>query len=187
MIRYDENEGLIALHKEFYILYNMGKGGIIIMATTDSKYSAELITNWLLSQSEMSPKKLQKMLYYCYSWVLTLMNDKEKGIENKLFKEKFEAWVHGPVIPSIYNKYRENGYNDIPKLHEPVVIEDQEILDILQQVYEEYGHFTGNQLESISHQEDPWINSRKGYGPFEASDVEIVDEDIFNCYIQRVI
>lgn len=155
-----------------------------------NRYSADLIARWLLSQSEMSPKKLQKMLYYCYSWVLTLMNDEEdraeEGFENKLFDEEFQAWVHGPVIPEIYNVYREYGYNDIPQLGEVVEIPDADILDILEQVYEEYGHYTGNELESISHQEEPWAVAREGLEPFEASNNRITDEAIFNYYIQRV-
>lgn len=152
----------------------------------ENKYTAETIAEWLLSKSEMSPKKLQKMLYYCYSWTLTLMNDQEDKINNKLFNDKFEAWVHGPVIPAIYQKYRSHGGIDIPKLEKEVEIEDEDILDILEQVFETYGGFTGNELESISHQEDPWLNARSGLEVYEGSDRKIGDQEIFDYYIQRV-
>ncbi|MDX1701345.1 MAG: DUF4065 domain-containing protein [Melioribacteraceae bacterium] len=156
------------------------------MTTQTNKYSAELIAEWLLSKSEMSPKKLQKMLYYCYSWTLTLLNEREDELKNKLFDDEFEAWVHGPVVRSVYDKYRPFGYTDIPKSDKAVPIDDEEVLDILHQVFDEYGAFSGNDLESISHQEDPWIIAREGKGPFEASDQTITDESIFNYYIQRV-
>lgn len=156
------------------------------MKMITSKYTAELIADWLLTKSEMSPKKLQKMLYYCYSWVLTLMNEKDDSLDNKLFDEKFEAWVHGPVIPSIYAKYRDYGYDDIPKKEKSVDIEDEDILDILEQVYEVYGNYSGNELESITHQEDPWKNARKDLKPFEAGNTVIPDSEIFSYYIKRV-
>lgn len=152
-----------------------------------NKYTAETIADWLLTKSEMSPKKLQKMLYYSYTWVLTLMNEREDKLENELFDEEFEAWVHGPVIPIIYNKYRPYGYQDIPKVTKEIEIEDEDIVDILEQVYETYGGYTGNQLESISHQEDPWIEAREGKEPYEACNEVISKETIFNYYIQRVV
>ena len=33
------------------------------------------IAKWFLSQSSMTPKKLQKMVYYAYAWFITLMNE----------------------------------------------------------------------------------------------------------------
>jgi uncharacterized phage-associated protein len=157
-----------------------------IMPSPTNKYSAEIIAAWLLSKSEMSPKKLQKMLYYCYSWTLTLLNEREDHWKNKLFDDEFEAWVHGPVVRSIYDKYRPFGYTDIPKSEDPVPIDDDEVHDILNQVFDEYGAYSGNELESISHQETPWIIAREGKEPFEASDEVISDESIYNYYIQRV-
>ncbi|MGX7593647.1 Panacea domain-containing protein [Planococcus plakortidis] len=153
----------------------------------ESKYTAETIADWLLSKSEMSPKKLQKMLYYSYTWVLTLMNEAEESLENELFEEDFEAWVHGPVIPSIYQKYRPYGYQDIPKSNKEVEIDDEEIVDILEQVYATYGGYNGNELESISHQEKPWLEAREGKEPYEACNDIISKETIFNFYIQRVV
>lgn len=151
-----------------------------------SKYTAETIAKWLLSQEQMSPKKLQKMLYYCYVWTLTLSNEKEDGIRNTLFDEDFKAWVHGPVIPSIYHAYKDHGYSDIPKIDEQINIEDAEVLEILQQVFEEYGSFSGNELESISHQEDPWQITRGDRDTYEACNEVITDQLMFDYYIQRV-
>lgn len=61
------------------------------------------------SVSEMTPKKLQKMLYYCYSWHLALTaenEDTEEILSSRLFDATFEAWAHGPVIPEVYNAYK---------------------------------------------------------------------------------
>ncbi|GIP63381.1 hypothetical protein J32TS6_19360 [Virgibacillus pantothenticus] len=149
-------------------------------------YNLEDVINWFLSKDSMSPKKLQKLLYYAYSWTLTLQNEDVDDLGNKLFASKFEAWVHGPVIPSVYQDYREYGYQNIPQKTENEIIFDDEIEDVLQQVWEEYGDYTGNQLETITHQEDPWLNAREGYSPVERCNVPITDKDIFEYYIQQV-
>lgn len=43
--------------------------------------------------------KLQKLLYYAQAWHLALRNA-------PLFDEDFQAWVHGPVLPSQYLRFR---------------------------------------------------------------------------------
>lgn len=144
------------------------------------------VANFYLSKAPMSPKKLQKILYYAYSWYLTLTNEDVRELDNKLFEERFEAWVHGPVIPEIYKKYRGYGSKDITESEEIIGEFDTDTLGILNDVWEVYGHFNGNELESITHQEDPWLNARGNCSYFEISQRELSDEDIFKCYITRV-
>lgn len=151
----------------------------------DGFYNVADVIDWFLSKDSMSPKKLQKLLYYAYSWTLTLQNEDANSLDNKLFNHKFEAWVHGPVVPEIYHDFKGFGYHDIDKRNEKVIFDD-EIEDILNQVWEVYGDFTGNQLESITHQEAPWINARDGKNSLERSRTELSDTDIFEYYIQEV-
>ena len=61
------------------------------------------VADWFLGKDSMSPKKLQKIVYYAYAWVLTLMNESENDLDIKLFDSRIEAWVHGPVIPELYH------------------------------------------------------------------------------------
>ncbi|MEH7503302.1 type II toxin-antitoxin system antitoxin SocA domain-containing protein [Neobacillus drentensis] len=144
------------------------------------------VINWFLSKESMSPKKLQKLLYYAYSWFLTLQNESSEDLENRLFVAEFEAWVHGPVIYSVYDQFREKGYRPIEQFQGNIPVFDAETTDILEQVWEEYGHFTGNELESITHQESPWIRAREGFSPLDRCDVAISDRDIFECYVERL-
>ncbi|MGP3638801.1 Panacea domain-containing protein [Lentilactobacillus hilgardii] len=151
------------------------------------EYSADEVAKWFLSRTSMSPKKLQKMLYYAYSWVLTLMNDSSQNLQNRLFNENFEAWVHGPVVRSIYAKYANWGYQDINDCvgkESPKFPDDIE--DILKQVSHVYGKYTADELESITHQEEPWKKARKGLSALDSSNQCISDQDIFNYYIRRV-
>lgn len=149
------------------------------------EYTADQVANWFLSRSSMSPKKLQKMLYYAYSWVLTLTNDSADNLQNRLFNDKFEAWVHGPVIRSIYGEYAPWGYSEIDKKVETPKF-DPDIEDILKQVMDVYNKYTADELESITHQEKPWQEARKGLSPLELGKSNLNDKVIFNYYIKRV-
>ncbi|MCZ3747079.1 DUF4065 domain-containing protein [Limosilactobacillus vaginalis] len=153
-----------------------------------SQYTYDEVADWFLSKGEgkISPKKLQKLVYYAYAWTLTLLNDSAKGLDNRLFDDAhFEAWVHGPVIHELYNEYSKYGFNPIDKIvSQPHFTEDVE--DILQQVWDVYGNYTADELESMTHQEEPWKNARKGLSPLESSSNKISDKDIFECYVQRV-
>lgn len=65
--------------------WSVSENIIMIYLTVDE------VINWLLLQQSMTPKKLQKMLYYCYAWGLIFFNKDGSNIENKLFDAKFEA------------------------------------------------------------------------------------------------
>lgn len=148
-------------------------------------YSVEDVISWFLARNSMSPKKLQKLLYYAYSWTLTLENEDENELNNRLFEEGFEAWVHGPVIPRIYREYRHLGYREIEQETDTPVFQE-DIESILNQVWDVYGDFTGDELESITHQESPWRNAREGFKPLDRCNEEIKDKDIFECYGERL-
>src|SRR5260221_3271487 len=56
--------------------------------------------------SFISNLKLQKLVYYAQAWHLGI-----KGAP--LFQEDFQAWVHGPVIPELYQKYKSFAWQPI--------------------------------------------------------------------------
>lgn len=142
------------------------------------------IANWFISKGNISQKKLQRLVYYSYAWYLTLMNEKENELFERLFEEKPEAWMHGPTYPCLYEKYKHYGSDPIDSNVETIKFnEDTE--DILNQIWDVYGQYNGNELESIACQEDPWINARKNSSPLESSCNNIEDEEIFNYYIKQ--
>lgn len=144
--------------------------------------SVEDVISFLLTKESMTPKKLQKMLYYCYSWALVILNENPEELEIELFNDKFEAWVHGPVIRKVYSSYKSFGYQEIP--YNPIgnYSLPKEVEEILDQVWAVYGGYSGNQLESISHQEAPWLKARKGLAEYEGTDREIDVFDIYDFY-----
>ncbi|MGJ5681036.1 Panacea domain-containing protein [Staphylococcus equorum] len=142
------------------------------------------IVNWLLSKQSMSPKKLQKMLYYAQAWTVTLTNEQEDTEKNKLFNENFQAWVHGPVIPEVYHEYKEYGYSNIPQISNSPKLEE-DVQNILEQIIEVYGGYNGNELENLTHQEEPWLNARNDFSPLELCQEVITVDDMFEYYIKQ--
>jgi uncharacterized phage-associated protein len=134
-----------------------------------------------LTIESMTPKKLQKLCYYAYAWYLTLHGE-------HLFKNNFQAWIHGPVDPDLYNEYREHGWREIPRVDElPNAIADRpEIVEFLEEVYDSYGHLDGDQLEYLTHQEDPWVMARGGLPPYEPSRNPI-DDGVIVRYYSKVL
>lgn len=150
-------------------------------------YELDDVVQWFLSKGSMSPKKLQKLLYYAYSWTLTLTNESIDDLRNKLFEENFEAWVHGPVIPEVYQRFKHYGYADIVLDEVHNVKFDEDIENILNQVWDVYGGYSGNELESITHQEKPWLIARNGLPVLEPSRNKISDVDIFSYYLKEMM
>lgn len=148
-------------------------------------YKALDIANWFIDKGGISPKKLQKLVYYAYAWYLTLMNENEYELNNRLFAERAEAWIHGPVFPSLYREYKKYGSESIDS-NVNVKNFNFDTEDLLNQIWDIYGKYNGNELESISHQEDPWINARQGCYMYQASNKVIEDRDIFVYYSQRL-
>lgn len=152
------------------------------------KYSYNDVANWFLlkGKGKITPKKLQRLVYYAYAWVLTLLNDSSEELNIRLFDDaKFEAWIHGPALRDLHAEYASYGFENIDEPKEqPAFVEDVE--DILEQVWEVYGNYTANQLESMTHQEKPWRNARKDLSPSDSSSTLIDDRDIFNYYVKRI-
>ncbi len=141
------------------------------------QYSIFDISDWFLSKEAMTPKKLQKLSYYFEAWChalfgCSLIND-----------TRFEAWIHGPVSPDLYKKYREYGWNDIEQTKDNSELFDDKTLELLESVWVTYGDKSANELEALTHSETPWKNARKGLDETEPSDNEILAEDMREYYL----
>lgn len=142
------------------------------------------VAKWFLSQESMTPKKLQKMLYYAKAWSLVFFNDDEAHLDNSIFPEDFEAWVHGPVNWDIYQQYKPYGYHEIDKVdpQDAPTITNPDLLDLLHQIMDVYDKYDGNTLEKLTHQETPWQNARGDAKPLDTVSRSISDKDMYNYY-----
>lgn len=136
------------------------------------------IANWFLSQRSMTHKKLQKLCYYAQAWHLALLN-------KKLFENKFQAWVHGPVNRELYDEYTNYGWNLIPQIKSPNKYIPHDTLEVLESVLFTYGEYSAGDLEYKTHQEKPWQEARNGLGEWEASQ-NIINEETMRDYYRNI-
>jgi uncharacterized phage-associated protein len=134
---------------------------------------------WIANEtgSFISNLKLQKLVYYAQAWHIALYN-------NPLFEEDFEAWVHGPVVPSLYQKYKSFGWQPISEDVAPGLPND--VLQFLDEVAEEYFACDAYELEQMTHAEDPWNWARGDLAPDEPSNEVIKKEWMKEFYGARV-
>ena len=129
--------------------------------------------------------KLQKLLYYCQAWNLAIHNE-------QLFNEQFQAWIHGPVSRSIYNRFRDSKslYSQVDESDIQSAFNIQSIPDrdksLIDSVLEVYAEYTGTQLEQLTHNEEPWLKARQYHTPSQRCE-EIIDEEVMrSCYASRL-
>lgn len=126
------------------------------------KYNAIDIANWFLNENRkqmnfedseyITNLKLQKLLYYAQGYYLSQKNE-------SLIKEDFLAWEHGPVIRTIYDKFKRYGSNGIQYEDDYNDNLDEETNSILKKVYNHFAQYTAWKLRDMTHNEEPWKNT----------------------------
>lgn len=94
--------------------------------------------------------KLQKLLYYQQGYHLAAFG-------TPLFEEEIEAWMYGPVVPSIYKEYAKYGRGALPIGKNPIPLTDEEE-DLFNQVYDTYIDYSAIGLMKLTHKETPWLS-----------------------------
>ncbi len=154
----------------------MGKVNYVLTSTDE-------VANYFLCKSGMTQKKLQKLVYYAYAWFIALHNEKCDEITNILFPEKPEAWVHGPVFPSLYTQYKNFNWDEIP-LKEDCKFKNfnSNLISFLDEVWEVFGKMSADRLELMTHNEEPWKRARGNCSRMTPSKNNIDSKIIFNYY-----
>ena len=130
---------------------------------------------------EVTPLMLQKLLYFSQGVYSALYG-------KPIFEEDCRAWVHGPVYPEVYELFRDFKYNPIDDARfallegtEDALTDDEKrVIDL---VVNTFGMYGGKVLEKITHNEDPWLEARKGYGDSIPSSELLPKERIMKYYI----
>ncbi len=125
--------------------------------------------------------KLQKLVYYAQAWYLVFF-DKE------LYNNTIEAWIHGPVVPSLYQEYKKFGFKEIKlpisNLSEINLPEDIKVH--LNDVWDAYGIYDSKYLEMLTHCEEPWQEARLGLDADEPGNQEISTDTMKKYYTFRM-
>jgi uncharacterized phage-associated protein len=120
-----------------------------------AQYSALQIAKWFTAwansnDADLTNMKLQKLLYYAQGRYLA-------ETEKPLFDDEIEAWSHGPVVPSVYHAFKDNGPGDIPPAADFEFSSiDRDTTKFLQKIWNTYGGIATWKLRNMTHNEDPW-------------------------------
>lgn len=121
-------------------------------------------------RKEISPAidhlKLQKLVYLAQALRLA-------AYDQKLFDEKIEAWPLGPVISSVYQEFKPNGANIIPKEQGSCDGIDNETKEFLRQIWLEFGKYSSIQLVNLTHRHRPWQVAREKGVPIDEEDMRV--------------
>ncbi|MCL9804966.1 DUF4065 domain-containing protein [Flavobacterium amniphilum] len=128
----------------------------------------------------MTPMKIIKLVYIAHGWSLGLYN-------KPLITESPQAWKYGPVIPSLYDEFRQYGNQkiDIPVPENP--IQDEKTNKLLEKIWNTYGKYTAIQLSAMTHEpETPWsITWEKAKKQYKTLNLTIPDNLIQEHYTAK--
>ena len=147
-------------------------------------------TNNTLKKDNLTPIKLQKIMYYVYVNCLVKHNI-------KLFNQPIEKWKFGPVISDVYHSFKVYGTNHIDTVingyefsdgedggfefkiipFDKSEIEESSVVSEIQFVIDKLINVGPFELVEKTHREDPWKNFEprilKGEKSLYYSDEEI--------------
>lgn len=131
-------------------------------------YSAMQVANAFIQKAQegkipnLTPMKLQKLLFFAQSWYL-------KNNKSRLFNDEFIRWPYGPVVQSVYYAFAKNRGTEIKhKAKNSLGVdfdfrlnrEDEFFLD---ELINAYGEYTGWQLSDMTHaQGGAWEKGKLG-------------------------
>ena len=121
---------------------------------------------------EITPFKLQKLLYFVYAYALVVL-------EMKLWNDSFEKWSIGPILPEVFFHYSPYGNKQIDKTNNEIEFEtlpDWERVELECLMLEVHQKFTDFELVPIACS-DPWKKT--------PDNAKISDQDIIDYYSQN--
>ena len=151
------------------------------------------IAKYILTKKECTHLKLQKLVYFCYAEYLTT--------HDKLFEDTIYAFRYGPVVESVYEKYKFFGSEKIANEDNEQNICIKSSLElparsritfaknglskwyVVDEVLKKYGDLTAGELVNLTHKKNtPWYVS-----PKEENYSEISDENILKYHKNETI
>lgn len=135
-------------------------------------YSAIDIARYVINYSwdidaPLSNLKLQKLLYLIQGNFLRIL-------KRPCFEDDIEAWKYGPVVPTVYSKFKRYGSNNINRIEyiyefesnkfeaikkdfKPILSDDE--AQIIHEVVLACKDYSANYLVTLTHSQSPWIKS----------------------------
>ena len=106
-----------------------------------------------------------------------------------MFEDEIEAWVHGRVLPVVYDTYKHFKWTPIirhdlslEEIKRQFSTEQQELLD---DIIEVYLPKTAYELEQMTRDDGPWVIARDGLEPDKASHKVITHDAMQKYFVER--
>lgn len=113
------------------------------------------VAKYIIKSLPVDNLKLQKLLYYSQAVSLVYYDKKP------LFREDIEAWDYGPVVPLVYQVYKQHGFEILPINEDEESALNFEELKAVDMALSCFGVLSGPALINQTHYEDPWKNAYK--------------------------
>ena len=150
---------------------------------TSRKYYPVSLANYFVDRlSFVDNVILNKLVYITYGIGYALY-------DREFFEEEIQAWMYGPVIPSIYHAFKGYGFGNITDISEYFNIlnpleklqEDKQLLGVLKSVKDEYGSMDRREIVERTHAlGTPWYK----YYKKNIRHIVIPKEEIKNYYMR---
>lgn len=152
----------------------------------DRKLKGIDIAKYILTKKKCSHLKLEKLVYFCYAEYMHIFKE-------KLFSDKIYAFKYGPVVESVYEKYKgqkeeidgsdiKDDY-DVMSLRSRVLFAHDGVkkLEVIERTLDMYGDKTASELVSLTHKiRTPWSSVEKGMY------TEIPDKAILELHVNEM-
>jgi len=154
------------------------------MAQTTMGYSALDVAKWFINAADrdagdaITHLKAQKLVYYAQGWALAHFG-------RPLFSDDLQAWAHGPVAVPIYTRFRNHGFDALPKQKIEVGFSN-DAQRLLSAVNEKYAIYSAKQLEVMTHNEPPWRDVRGNLAP-EVRCTEVIRKEAMKKYFKSLL
>ena len=149
------------------------------------------VAKYILSIVPCTHLKLQKLVYMCYADYLC------NEFEN-LFNDKIYAYRLGPVIESVYEKYKKSGYGKLAVEDDELMYNEEskqmssqsriiasknglkKLLSI-EKTINKYGKYTASELVELTHKKNtPWKKTGSGLISNKLIKDELIKEYHYN-------
>ena len=114
---------------------------------------------WLRRDVLTTPMHVLKLAYISHGWMLGLTDD-------VLLYEPVEAWRYGPVVPSIYHRYKSFGGQaiDLTPVDRSADLDKMQ-RSVVEAVDDVYRDFSAIELSGLTHKKDtPWHKTVRQHG-----------------------
>lgn len=118
-------------------------------------FSSDVVADYFLALAAqkgqtLTPMQINKLVYIAHGFYMGYTG-------NPLIKEAIEAWQYGPVINSLYHRFKKYGGQIIYELGATPARFPDAAKQVVEQVYDTYGNLSGIDLSGITHQYGtPW-------------------------------